>query len=78
MCIDHLYAVIDKFKMKLVFSFHYNLRYIMRKTLIFLILRNIICVNDNRMKTLLFVVVNLLNLLARAVLLELQGASVER
>jgi len=33
MCIDHEYhdAVIDKFKMKLVFSFHYNLRYIMRK-----------------------------------------------
>jgi len=44
----------------------------MRKTLIiFLIPRNKICVNDNGMKTLLFVVVNLLNLLARAVLQEL-------
>jgi len=33
MCIDYEYpyAVIDKFKMKLVFSFHYNFRYIMRK-----------------------------------------------
>ena len=74
MCIDHtyLYAVIYKFEMKLVFFFRYNLSYIIRKTLIiFLILRNTICGNDNRLKTLLFVVVNLLNLLARAVLLEL-------
>jgi len=33
MCIDHEYpyAVIDKYEMKLVFCFHYNLRYIMRK-----------------------------------------------
>jgi len=74
MCIDHEYpyAVIDKFKMKLVFSFHYNLRYIMRKKMFnfILILRNTICLNDNRIK-LEFVVVNLLYLLARAVLLEL-------
>jgi len=37
MSIDHEYpyAVIDKFKMKLVFFFHYNLRYIMKKKNLF-------------------------------------------
>jgi len=71
MCIDYEYpyAVIDKFKMKLVFSFHFNLMYIMRTKMfnLILFLRNTICLNDNRIKT-LFVVVNLLYLLARAVL----------
>ena len=55
MCIDHEYpyAVIDTFKMKLVFSFHFNVRYIMRKNMFnfILFLRNTICLNDNMIKT---------------------------